>query len=317
MSCDRRVCASAPGKIILLGEHAAVYGEPAIAAPVSSVRAFARATQSDGVLAISALDLKRRITIDHADAEEPLAALLRLTADYLRLDDPKGEIQVQSAIPAASGMGSSAAVSAAVARALAKLHGRELADEALNELVYEIERLHHGMPSGIDNTVVVYEEPIMFAKGSGLERLQVGAPFRFIVADTGIAASTREAVAKVRRRFEADREATRDMFNSIGRISEQGKGCLAHGDAAGLGKLMNQNHALLRRLGVSSPELEALVAAAIGAGALGAKLSGGGLGGNMIALVEPESSDAVAEALKDARAARVLPFCLNQEADDG
>ena len=316
MSCETRVHASAPGKAILLGEHAVVYGQPALATPIPSLRARATAWQTRQPLILRALDLDRRFEHRHEHATEPLAELMRLVVEHLKLETPTGHVELESDIPIASGMGSGAAVSAAVARVIARLHGQEIADAALNRIVYAVEGLHHGTPSGIDNTVVVYETPILFRKGVGFQRPQVRAPCHFIVADTGCPASTRESVARLRRRRESSPAETDRLLARIGHIVAQGKDWLESGDMRRFGESMQANQRLLRRLGVSSPELETLIDAAMQGGALGAKLSGGGMGGNMIALVDAAESPAVAAALKAAGAARILPFTLRASERD-
>src|SRR5690606_29176624 len=111
---------------------------------------------------------------------------------------PSATIRIRSDIPIASGLGSGAAVSTALARALCALLERELDDAALNTLIYEVEKIHHGTPSGIDNTVIVYERPIYFMRGKPIQPVTIGAPFTLLIGDTGKSASTREAVAGVR-----------------------------------------------------------------------------------------------------------------------
>ena len=285
---------SAAGKIILLGEHAAVYGRPAIAVPVSALRAYAVITPNSSPLTISSVDLDNR-TFD--GRPNPLEKMRSLTLDYLRVSAAGGEIVIRSDIPIARGLGSGAAVSAALGRAIARLHGRVIPDDVLNRLVFEVERIHHGAPSGIDNTVVVYERPIYFVKDKMMDRLEIKRPLRILIADSGQASLTREAVAKVSRLYQRHPDSTWDILSTIGAIVEQARACLRAGDHRRLGELMTDNHRQLQRLQVSSARLDGLVEAALSAGALGAKLSGGGLGGNMIALVDESKGPAVREAL--------------------
>ncbi len=285
---------SAAGKIILLGEHAAVYGRPAIAVPVSALRAYAVITPNKGRLTISSADFDNR-TFD--GRPNPLEKMRSLTLDCLQVSAVGGEIRIRSDIPIARGLGSGAAVSAALGRAIALLHGRVIPDDVLNRLVFEVERIHHGRPSGIDNTVVVYERPIYFVKDKMMDRLEIKRPLRILIADSGRAALTREAVAKVRRLYQRHPDSTWAILAAIGAIVEQARACLRAGDHRRLGELMTDNHRQLQRLRVSSARLDGLVEAALSAGALGAKLSGGGLGGNMIALVDESKGPAVREAL--------------------
>ncbi len=298
--------ATAPGKVILFGEHAVVYGQPALAVPLLDLRATAivESGAPGSGLAISAEDLNLQLSLAEA-AAHALALTARLVLDQLAVPEPDARITVRSDIPIASGLGSGAAVSAALARALTGYLGQPLSDGDLSALVYEVEKFHHGTPSGIDNTVVCFEQPVYFVRGQAPEILRPGRPFELIVGDTGVASPTRETVSAVRKARERNRERLELIFAAIGSITDRARTAIEQGDIPYLGPLMNDNQALLRRLKVSSPELEALIAAALGAGAAGAKLSGGGGGGSMIALVEG-NVDAVRNALYEAGATRVF-----------
>jgi mevalonate kinase len=181
-----------------------------------------------------------------------------------------------------------------------------MTDEEVNAFAYEIEKLHHGTPSGIDNTVVTYARPVYFVKGQPIETFKAGRPFTFLIADTGIPAPTRESVRDVRTLWEADKIKWERVFDRIGEIARNARGMIESGKWEVLGDLMNQNHAWLQELTVSSPELERLVQAARRAGAPGAKLSGGGRGGNMIALTHAELAQTLASALKAAGARNTI-----------
>jgi mevalonate kinase len=173
-------------------------------------------------------------------------------------------------------------------------------------LVYEVECLHHGTPSGIDNTVVVYGEPVYFVRGHPPQTFHIGQPFMLAIADTGIRSPTKIAVGDVRQAWEREPARFDGLFDQIAAIVEDARASIADGQPDRLGPLMDHNHALLQEIGVSCAELDALVAAALGAGALGAKLSGAGRGGNIIALVTAETASRVAEALQAAGAVRVI-----------
>lgn len=303
--------ASASAKIILFGEHAVVYGQPAIAVPVSSLRATAEITPNpDGApgLRIIAADLDKALTItlDAGFLDNTLAAAARRTLDILSAAPPDVTITLRSQIPMASGLGSGAAVTTALIRAISIATSRSLDSSALNEIVYEIEKSYHGTPSGIDNTVVVYEQPVYFVRGRPIETLKIGAPFRLLIGDTGQGALTKVAVGDVRRLYESAPERIQPLLTAIGGLVQRARGVIENGDSAALGNLMLENHALLQQLTVSSPELDRLVDAAVDAGALGAKLSGGGRGGNMIALVNTETANSVRERLLSAGAAHVF-----------
>jgi mevalonate kinase len=299
---------SAPGKAILFGEHAVVYGRPAIAVPVTQVRATAivePAPPGSG-LALIAPDVEKRIRLDAAPPDEPLAAAARLTLAHLSASPPDAVLTVQSTIPIAGGLGSGAAVSTALVRALAGFLGHTLEAAAVSEIVFEVEKIHHGTPSGIDNTVVAYEQPVYFAPGRPVQRLAVGQPLTLLVADTGIRSPTRRVVEHVRRAWERSPARYDALFDQIGDIADEARPAIELGDLDTLGLLMDDNHDLLVELGVSSPELDELVEIARIAGALGAKLSGAGRGGNMIALVEDGCADEVAWALRQAGATAVI-----------
>lgn len=298
------MASSAAAKLILLGEHAVVYGQPAIAVPLSSLRAYADYSPSDRGFEIVARDLDQRV-IDF-DADDPLMATARLTLDQLGQVFPSIRIDVHSDIPIASGLGSGAAISAAIVRCLCDYFQMHLADGIINDIVYEVETYHHGTPSGIDNTVVVYEKAIYFVRGEAIRPITVRKPMRLLVADTGQRSLTKVAVGDVKRLVESQPQATQDTLDRIGVLVELARETMQQGNWLALGKLMTENHLQLQALTVSSPELDRLVKVALDAGAWGAKLSGGGRGGNMIALVSEASSSTVRQALQAAGAVRVF-----------
>ena len=310
--------ATAPGKIILFGEHAVVYGYPAIAAPVTQVRATAIIQPGDGTgVQLVMPDLGRMQSLLEAAADDALALAIHLVKEAAGLTEwPDFSLTVTSTIPIASGLGSGAAVTAAAVRALAIFLNRpDLAtNEQVSALTYQVEQIHHGTPSGIDNTVVSYELPVYFVRQQPQNRIEtfnVGVPLRFLVGDTGVGSPTKIVVADVRRQWEQEPERFNALFAGCGRIADLARTVIEQSDLAHLGALMQENHALLQEMSVSSPELDKLVAAACRAGALGAKLSGGGRGGNMIALVTEETEATVRAALRQAGARQVLATVVN------
>lgn len=299
--------ATAPGKIILFGEHAVVYGRPALAVPLHDV--CAKATVSEKMpgsgLIIDAPDIGVRLSAETAPTH-PLAVTARLVLEHNSCQPPDALIRIESTIPIAAGLGSGAAVTAAVAGALSKYLGNALDSATLSDIVFEVEKLHHGTPSGIDNTVICFARPVYFVKSMPPETFKAAMPFHLIVGDTGVASPTKLAVASVREGWERDRLTYERLFSAIGEIAASARQAITSGDIDRLGEMMTANQALLRQLDVSSPELERLIEAARTAGAVGAKLSGGGRGGNMIALVHHEDTDHVETALKQAGAVRVF-----------
>ncbi|HJW89909.1 MAG TPA: mevalonate kinase [Anaerolineales bacterium] len=311
--------ASAPGKIILLGEHAVVYGQPAIAVPVIQVHVRAVVTadprQPAGLVHIQAPEIGLDTELDQLPADDPLAAVIHGVFKELGIARPPAlSVRVVSTIPVASGLGSGAAVSVAIIRALAAFLGHLLPDERVAALAYEVEKIHHGTPSGIDNSVVTYARPVYFTRVRGLgeqfipqiETFQVGRPFEILIADTGVSSPTALAVGDVRHAWQAEPDRYQGLFATIGKVVQAGRQAIEKGRLEQLGRLMDENHALLTQIGVSSPELDRLVESAREAGAFGAKLSGSGRGGNMISLAPPDGALAIERALRAAGATRTI-----------
>ncbi len=324
--------ASAPGKIILFGEHAVVYGRPALAVPVTQVHADVEVSDSDHAgIWIHAPRVDLHAELNSLPSDHPIASVIHNFLFLSRVAPfPNLDIRIDSTIPVASGLGSGAAVTVALLRALSSHLDHPMSDEQVNAFAFEIEKLHHGTPSGIDNTVITYAKPVYFVKhparaetrversaaetrrasedeaGYEAETFKVGQPFTIVIGDTGIPAPTKESVGDVRKLWQADKAKWERVFDQVGNIVKQAREKIEKGEWESLGELMNQNHVLLQEMTVSSPELDRLVEAARTAGALGAKLSGGGRGGNMIALVEPDLAEAVSRSLKEAGAKNTI-----------
>lgn len=297
---------SAPAKLILLGEHAVVYGQPAIAVPFETLAATVEAQPAlvGAGLTIRAHDTgaEFRIISDTETYGGELAYAAQLTIAHLGAALPDLILHVRSTIPIGSGFGSGAAVSTALIRELSAALGAPLEDKALNQLVYEVEKMYHGTPSGIDNTVIVFGRPLYFIREKPPELFSLGTQLTLIIADSGIAHSTRETVGDVRKLYDADPARITPILHQIGVICQMARRAIEAGDPVTLGALMTENHRLLQSLTVSSDALDRIVQAACTGGALGAKLSGGGRGGSLIALVQPEQAEAVAAAMLDAGA---------------
>ena len=312
---------SAPGKIILFGEHAVVYNRPALAVPITQIHVDVEVLDSprEGIW-INAPGIDLHAELNTLPADHPIASVILKLFQLFDISSPNGsptgvlrkeqgeglEINITSTIPVASGLGSGAAVSVALIRALALHMAHPLTNEQVNDLVFEIEKLHHGTPSGIDNTVITYNKPVYFIKGQPIETFKVDKPFTIVIGDTGIPALTKESVGDVRLLWLKDKTKFEEIFDEIGQIVLIARRSIESGKPELLGELMDHNHALLQQLTVSSPELDKLVEAARNAGALGAKLSGGGRGGNMLALVDQAKAESVANALSFAGARQAI-----------
>ena len=305
------ITGSAPGKVILCGEHAVVYGQPAIALPVMGVETrcviLAKPNNLHNEVVINDPGIGLKCSLEGLNPNNPLRKTVALTLSALSLDHlPSCELRIHSTIPIGGGLGSSASVSVAIARAVSAFVGHPLENESINDIAFEVEKLHHSTPSGIDNSVITYSKPLYYIKGTPSEWLEIKKPVSFLVANTGIKGSTRNAVNMVRENWQASPDIYELIFKEIGEISRMMRSAFMSGLEMKIGELMTQNHALLQRLGVSLSQLDRLVESSISAGAFGAKLSGGGLGGNVIVLSPIDQVDSVTSALLSAGAVNVI-----------
>lgn len=299
----------ATGKVILFGEHAVVYGRPAIAVPVTQVRAQATVEDAGERLTLIARDLGAEHRWGDAVPKslQPLVALAEATLAHLGIPDPPAlRITLESTVPIARGLGSGAAISTALVRGLSQHLGHPLAPEEVSPLVYTAEGYYHGNPSGIDNTVIAYEKPIYFVKGQEPQIISLAQPLPLVIADSGVESPTKKVVQEVREAREKNTQTYDALFDEMAKITDQARIEMASGALEATSGLMSKNHQLLRRLGISTPLLDSLVAAAEAAGAWGAKLSGAGQGGNIVALVRPGTEDEVARALQTAGAKSII-----------
>jgi mevalonate kinase len=277
----------ASGKVILLGEHAVVYGSPAIAVALEQgAEAVARASFESRVV----LEGASHDNAGSSDVGRAFQALL----DTLGVSGIEASARLQ--IPAGAGLGASAALGVALARAViaARPPGSRRGNVAQAALAWE--NVFHGNASGLDTAVAEHAGCVWFTRASGVARLPVGAPLRIAVAVAEPGASTRRMVEGVAARLAADRQRIEGCLRSITEIVERGRESIAAGDLSGLGTLLNRNHALLGELGVSTRGLDEACRIALDAGALGAKLTGAGGGGSVIALVEDQHMGMVRSA---------------------
>ncbi len=290
---------SASGKIILLGEHAAVYGKHVLAVPVyAAMRASATEAESGVRLIIDDWHLDETIV---AGDDNGAATIVTTIFDQLGLQGRGCEIRVGSDIPVAVGLGSSAALATVITRALGRCFGLDLDDEAVNAVAFKCEQQSHGNASGVDNTLAVYGQPILFRSGEPPEfttfELDPWPPL--VVAISATRGKTKEQVSRVRADFEKNRNLYAGVFDQIDRLSVAGADALRGGDYDSLGAMMNVCQGLLNGIQVSTPELERMVDIARRSGAVGAKLTGAGGGGAVVALC-PACEEAVASAWRSA-----------------
>ena len=296
--------AAGHGKIILLGEHAVVYGRHAIAAPLPlAIRArIEDAGPGQGTtLLIPRWGIQQRL--QHPPAGHPGSFLqsLAMLLGRLGIDDRELNVQIYPNVPRAMGLGASAALAVAVIRALDRHCRLQLADEDVCRLAYECEKIAHGTPSGVDNTVATYGQAVLYRRGDPpvVETLKLKEPLPLVIGLTGTESLTAKMVARVRRAWERNRDLYEHIFDEIDRLTLQSLRALQSRDLQQLGELMNVCQGQLNALQVSSREIEELLQLARENGAIGAKLTGGGGGGSMIALC-PDGAARVIEAMRAA-----------------
>ncbi|MEM4979894.1 MAG: mevalonate kinase [Candidatus Bathyarchaeia archaeon] len=287
----------APAKAILIGEHFVVSGATAIAIAINLYAKASASLAPRGSISISAQGLNMRD--ERAGAFDPLISMTKAFLERYGIDQGIS-IWLSSEIPLSAGLGSSAAIAVSILAALSSLFGIRLRREEMFDLAFVSERILHGSPSGIDHATSIYGGAIAYSPSRGFRRLSVDKEISLVIGDTLKRRSTREQVLKVQDFLRRNPEIAREAFEKIREISEGAISCLEGGDMEGLGELMNENQALLSKIGASSEELDRLIEASLKAGALGAKLTGAGGGGCMIALGPPEALGAIEESIRRA-----------------
>ncbi|NLW23542.1 MAG: mevalonate kinase [Tissierellia bacterium] len=278
---------TAIGKIILIGEHAVVYGEPAIALPFPATKIKTTIYERKGPVLLNCLFHQGLLT----DAPKKLFGLISTIEKIVesigkRLYD--FSIDIESSIPPERGMGSSAAVAVATLRALYDYFQIPLTREDLVSWSNISEKIVHGNPSGIDAAIIIDEKPLYYIKGSPPVPLDFKLDAYLILGDTGEASQTKTTVAHVKRLMDTDPEKYGPLLKKLGLLTERTKISIENRNPKNLGQIMSNAHHILDQLGVSNKILNKLVTVAIENGALGGKLTGGGGGGCMIALASSE-----------------------------
>ncbi|EMC42734.1 mevalonate kinase [Streptococcus mutans] len=294
----------ASGKIILMGEHAVVYGQPAIAIPFSAVETVAEVKEDGEALTVTC-EFYDGLVHKMPEILESLKHAIRFSLYRIGApQDPAIHIDIHSTIPAERGMGSSAAVAVAIARSLFNFYGKVLTDKELWEIVQSSEKIAHGNPSGIDTVTTSGKSPVFFVKDQPIEQLSINMDAYLIVADTGQTGQTLKAIQSVKEllskvTYQIDSLSDpKQAIKELGQLTKLAKEALLNNYILELGEVMNQAHQLLASLTVSNQTLDRLAQAARQAGALGAKLTGGGRGGCLIALAkDKESAEKIARTL--------------------
>ncbi len=292
------------GKAILFNEHFVVHGVPGIVSAIDSaadaeVRKNGKGiTVEDERTGAKGYAEKKRI-----QQKQSIANMLKA----MKVDPQKASLKIWlgGKLPGFSGIGASAASSVAIARAISEELGMDLSDDKINEAAYEAEKAYAGNPSGIDNTAATYGGLIWFKKNLGgsantIERLSIREPVEIVIGNTGIVANTKAMVAGVAERKKQNPEKYGALFRQAEDLAFKARKALEAFDLKRVGRLMNKNHQLLQEIEVSCTELEHLVDLAREQGAFGAKLTGGGGGGCMVALTPAKDlQEVVAEAMEN------------------
>ncbi len=284
--------------------HFVVYGLPAIASALGSfTTADIKVVKGNGWT----IDDQRLATPGYKKKKysEAIQSVTNVI-NHLKIDTKNQGLEITFAgdLIAVSGVGASAAQCTSLARALNDSFNLNLDDEKINDAAYEGEKAYHGTPSGIDNTASTYGGLIWFVKNlSGgkntIDLLQSPIKIPLVMANSGITASTAEVVADVRRLKGENPEKFEKAFREYKRLAEEAKNALLEGDITTIGNLMNQNHKLLQEITVSGEVNEKLVEIALKNGAIGAKMTGTGRGGLVIALAESEEiQEKIAKAVE-------------------
>lgn len=288
----------ANGKIILMGEHSVVFGKPAIALPFRKGRITAKIYFQQGPITIES-DYYTGFLSEATDQIYGIRQLINICLVYLNRPLSNIHIKIESTLPGQRGLGSSAAVSIAIVRSLFDAFEVELSEERLNHFVDIAEQIHHTNPSGLDATTITTNQAVFFQKGLGKTLIPMKVDAMIVVADTGKLGASKEAISEVKELWEKNPTIINPIIERLGQLTEDVKEYLRDNQVIRLGLAMTEAHRLLTQINVSDEKLELLVNTALEAGALGAKLTGSGKGGCMLALtLNLEEAQKIAEVLK-------------------
>ncbi|WP_329503500.1 mevalonate kinase [Gardnerella vaginalis] len=313
-NCARAGYGETCAKVILFGEHSVVYGYSAIALPLKNLRMRATVTGCDlsGDETFIPLNSDSRITLSCLDFNGKLSKVpprfssvrtaIHAALEFAGHVGDSLHVATESNFPPERGLGSSAASAGAVIRAILDYYKISASENEIFELTQSAERVAHGRPSGLDATATSASWPVRFSSGE-FSRMEINMRAWLILADSGYKGMTRVTVDALRSRMDAQPDAVKNQLDELGAIANQAAEDLALGRAADMGARMTRAHRILADLGISTPQLDELVRTARDHCALGAKLTGGGGGGCVIALADTEdAAEQVSTALRAAGA---------------
>lgn len=308
---EKTATGNAHSKLILVGEHAVVHGQPAIAIPFPLIGVESSVEEIDGDIYLESTLYSGKLK----DAPESLFGVVNTiehTLDMLGLPHKNLLIHVESTIPPGKGLGSSASVAIAIIKSLFTYADQPYNDQKLLYLANIAETHAHGSPSGIDPLTVNAKSPVWFKKEETIDYIEPNGEFYFVVADSGREADTKTAIDAVSELFKKAPDTIQATMDRLGDITHQVRDALEASSKQVLGYLLNEAQKELVSLGVSDTGLNKLIQLALDEGALGAKLTGGGHGGCIIALAKNElHSKQITERLKNSGAHEVWPFALS------
>lgn len=302
----------ASGKIILMGEHSVVYGKPAIALPFKQAQISSKVFKTNGNITIDSI-YHNGLLDEAPDTLYGIKQLIYIVLVYLKQPFNGIHIKIESSLPAQRGLGSSASVSIAIVRSLFDAFKTELSQERLNYFVDVAEQIHHLNPSGLDATTIAFGQAVFYQKDIGKSVISLKLDAVIVIADTGKKGLTREAVEEVRQLWNDNPTIISPIMDRLEALTNEVKIYLETNEVIRLGLAMTEAHHLLRSIKVSDDLLEKLVDESLLHGALGAKLTGGGKGGCMIALAKNEDQAIrIADALKNAGAENTWFYDLKE-----
>ncbi|WP_245994693.1 mevalonate kinase [Companilactobacillus furfuricola] len=272
------------GKMIMMGEHAVVYGYPAIALPLVSIPVIIRIKESKTKTLSS-----NYFVGSLADLPESLSGVKYLidTLDKeMNQDQINYSIFIDSGLPIERGLGSSAAIGAALTRAFFDFFDRPLSDERLLEHINMSETVTHGKASGLDANTVISDFPIKYSQGTSFQHFSFESDGFIVIGDSNVKGKTKQTVRDVRRLFDENSVVVGQELADLGNCTELAIKALKTNNLKNLGQIFTQANEILTKLNLSIPKVDTMIEAANSAGALGSKMTGGGRGGCIICVAK-------------------------------